>query len=172
MTMMWDQFYRKWKLDSIPGRTLLTADPSTRITGPSGIHWQWEMACWSATGSRLIDGPWQPKIDLPQSKVKKYWKSFMEALREDIWVSTKPWIRLEKGYYWLHTRGDVERWSQQCGTSAACRSPQTRNLRHQYNCMALFENHQGQDAGLLQVTRPLHRILGRGPSLVLLPDMD
>lgn len=38
--------------------------------------------------------------------------------------------------------------------------------------MALFEDRHGQDAGLLQMTRPLHRILGRGTSLVVLPDMD
>ena len=43
----------------------------------------------------------------------------------------KVWQR----YYWLHLRGKVERWCQQCDTCAASRGPRTRirGLMHLYN---------------------------------------
>lgn len=56
------------------------------------------------------------KLIFHRARLRKYRESFMEALQEDIWLTTKPWIRLDKGYYWLHTRDDFERWSQQHGT--------------------------------------------------------
>jgi len=42
--------------------------------------------------------------------------------------------KIRQRYYWLHLRGDVERFRKRCDTSAA-----SRGLMHQYNVGAPFE---------------------------------
>jgi hypothetical protein len=51
----------------------------------------------------LLDCHWESadrrfkiaQIVLPQSKMKKYWESSMEDF-QDIWMSTKPWIKFQE----------------------------------------------------------------------------
>jgi len=49
--------------------------------------------------------------------------------------------KIRQRYYWLHLKVDVQRWRQQCDTSAASRGPRTRSrgLMHQYNVGAPFK---------------------------------
>jgi len=49
--------------------------------------------------------------------------------------------KIRQQYYWLHLRGDIERFCQRCDTCAASRGPRTRSrgLMHQYNVRAPFK---------------------------------
>jgi len=58
--------------------------------------------------------------------------------------------KVRQRYYWLHLRGDVEMWCQQCDTCAASRGPRTRSrgLMHQYNVGLLSRELQSTLLGL------------------------
>jgi hypothetical protein len=112
MTKMWDQLYRKWRLESILNRTLLTTVPSTRISGHSGTPWWFDGILQCRWGS--ADGQSNTvKTVIPQSRLKKYLEIFMEDMGGHL-GRNKFLDKVREQYYWLHMRSDVESWCQLC----------------------------------------------------------
>jgi hypothetical protein len=126
------------EVDSIlSGKTSLTAVPSTIAIEFSGTSWLWEMV-WKWESN---DGPSKTaQMVLPWSKVKKVLKELHGGLSGHLNIN-KTLDKVRYGYRWLHVRGDIESWCQQCNTCTASWGPWIPrwSLMHQHNGRELSE---------------------------------
>jgi len=81
------------------------------------------------------------QVVIPRSKVKEVLAEMHGGTSGGHLGVNKTIDKVRQRYYWLHLRGDVERWCQQCDTCAASGGPRTRSrdLMHQYNVGTPFE---------------------------------
>jgi hypothetical protein len=89
------------------------------------LEYHWE----SADGKKRT-----AQIVIPHGKVKEVLVEMHGGTSGGHLGTNKTIDKVRQRYYWLHLRGDVERWCQQCNTSVTSQGPRTRSrgLMHQY----------------------------------------
>ena len=81
------------------------------------------------------------QVDIPKSKNKEVRSEVRGGMSGGHLWANKTMDKVREPYYWLHFRGDVERWCRQCETCAASQGPRSRSqgLMRQHNVGAPFE---------------------------------
>jgi hypothetical protein len=94
-------------------------------------------ALWKSLAVRdgMLEHDWESadgtnkmaQIVIPCSKLKEVLVEMHGATSGGHLGTNKTIDKIRQRYYWLHLRGDIERWCQQCNTCAISQGPKTRS---------------------------------------------